>query len=255
MRAMFSSLFGFKQPLRGDLEGCAIPSRDGSRLEGALIKAMGQPKGVIIFCHPFMKYGYHYFIKSGHIDIMSRAGFEGVLFNFKGFGGSKIAGPSFYDDVLGALDFAHDRFPGMPVHILGSSFGGYHAVHALAQPGVQAQSAFLDSVPPRATNFFRKGPLGVAFRFLNKSPWGSLCGTTPLTDDLDQIKRTPLHFVYGDADKYYLEGERHEFSNRTPESRFTMLPGAGHLEAIKKDPARYEQILHDHFLGPISSAA
>src|SRR5207253_4363109 len=95
MRAMFRPVFGAPFPLREDLAPAAIASRDGSRLEGAVHDLGPGARGAVVLCHPFLKYGFHYFAKTGIVDLVTQLGFSSVLFNFKGFGRSELKGHPF----------------------------------------------------------------------------------------------------------------------------------------------------------------
>ena len=232
MSGMFRPVFGRTFPLREDLVPAEVPSHDGSRLEAAIGLAKGPAAGVVVLCHPFLKYGFHYFIKSGMVDLVTGFGCHAVLFNFKGFGKSELKGPAFYDDAIGAVAFARQRFPGLPVHLAGFSFGGYHGIHALARMDGEVKSAFFDSVPVDATNYF-KGPVKLAFRLLNAGPWGRLCGTEPILRDLAAIRRTPLHFLFGENDRYLSPAESAELKRIAPGARTCRIPHAGHLQTFK----------------------
>lgn len=245
LRPMFRSLLGFQQPLRDDLVACVVPSGDGSRLEGAWLEAKGEPRGVVVLCHPFLKYGLHYYVRNGLADALAGAGFHVVLFNFKGFGRSEFAGLAFHDDVLGAIAFARRRSPGLPVHVLGSSFGGFHAVHALARSDGAAQHAVIDSTPLRATDFFRAGPVARAFRVASGSAWGKRYGAGSILEDIPRIQRTSLHFIYGEADAICSAADRLELGRLIAPDQVTLLRGAGHLDGFKRDPERYERILRE----------
>lgn len=241
MRAMFGSVFGRAFPFRDDLTPVELFSADGSKLEAATAKAKGEARGVVVFCHPFLKYGCHYFERSGHLDFFTGIGFHGLLFNFKGFGKSELKGVSFFDDAIGAVALAKKLHPGLPVHLVGLSFGAYHGVHALARMDGEVHTALLDSVPPDAVNFFN-GPVALAFRMLNGSSFGRLCGTEPIFTDLAAIRRTSLHLVLGDADRYILEHERKALPSHVAGDRINWAKGVGHMEIFKKERGQYERL-------------
>src|SRR5450631_2295833 len=91
MRQVFRPYLGHVMEPSRKVESIALNSADGTPLEGALIEsATAAARGVIVFCHPLLKYGYHYFLRSGLAEWAAGEGFHGVLFNFKGIGRSGL---------------------------------------------------------------------------------------------------------------------------------------------------------------------
>lgn len=242
VRLMFRPLLGW----RGD--GAAVPgnpvnfpSMDGSRLDGVLLPApaMSQAKGTVILCHPFLKYGWRYFARSGLAGSLATAGYDVLMFDFKGFGRSELKGPTFADDVRGAAAYAAARTPERPLYLVGTSFGGYHAAHALAQ-GLDGKIAavVLDSVPPGVDRFFRTGAVGAAMRGLGRSRWRQETGTAPLAEAMTEVWRTPVLMLFGDRDRCLRPGDL-EAIRALPRARTVVFSGCGHLEAFKTHPRDY----------------
>src|SRR5947209_674623 len=177
LRRLFRPYLGHVMEPSGKVEPATLSSSDGTCLEGAILDAGASARGVVVLCHPLLRYGYHYFLRKGLAQWAAKAGFHAVLFNFQGIGRSALGGLCFADDVVGAFAWARSRFPHLPVHLLGLSFGGYHAAHALPRLDGAVASAALDSVPPRIGNFFRSGPLSWLMRALSRSPWAGATGT------------------------------------------------------------------------------
>jgi Serine aminopeptidase, S33 len=248
MRVMFRSVLGHSFPFRGDLEPVQFASNDGSRLEGAVAEATGASRGVVVLCHPVLKYGCHYFVKNGYVDVLKAMGLTTILFNFKGFGKSELKGPSFFDDVIGAVAYAKARFPSQRVSLLGVSFGGFHAIHALARIDGQVEIALFDSVPPDAANFF-KGAIRFVFRALNGCSLGRLCGTEPIFADLRALQGTSAHFIYGAADPFLGEIDRTALLSTVAPERVTWISNAGHIGIFKHDRNAYENFLKDRLFG------
>src|SRR5947209_6425500 len=157
LRRMFRPYLGHFMGRPRQAEAAILRSADGTALEGAVLAAAPGAQGVVVLCHPLLRYGYHYFLRGGLARWVAGAGFHAVLFNFQGIGRSALGGLCFADDVVGAVGWARERFPGLPVHLAGLSFGGYHAAHALPRLDGFVAGAALDSVPPRIGNVFRSG--------------------------------------------------------------------------------------------------
>ena len=108
------------------------------RIEGALDRADGEPRGIAVVCHPHPQGG-------GTMDnkvtvTVARAfvqlGWSVVRFNYRGVGASAGAwdeGRGEVDDALAAIDHARKLHPGLPLALGGFSFGGFVAAAAAAR--------------------------------------------------------------------------------------------------------------------------
>ena len=104
-----------------------IPASHG-RLEAMLKEPSGPPKGIALVCHPHPLGGGTMHNKvvfraaAGLVD----AGLVTLKFNFRGVGAStgvhnEVEGGK--EDVIDALDYLVETFPGNPVTLAGFSFG------------------------------------------------------------------------------------------------------------------------------------
>jgi len=185
MRVMFSAVHGWKKKVPVELEYIQVEGCDGSTLEGAIRQAdTSAPKGVVLLCHPFLKYGMHYFFKNGMDQSLTSHGFDVISFNFKGFGRSNIRGHAFYEDIFSATNYIKQRYPDLPIFLLGCSFGGFHLSHALARNSKDFTSVVLDSVPCSVSVYFKQGLLSLAMNWISKSKLGDHTGTTPIKGSL-----------------------------------------------------------------------
>lgn len=98
------------------------------RLEAILKEPKGEAKGVALVCHPHplgggtMHNKVVYRAAAGLVD----AGLNTLRFNFRGVGNSTGAhddGEGEKQDVLDALDYLTENYPGQPVTFAGFSFG------------------------------------------------------------------------------------------------------------------------------------
>jgi len=99
-------------------------------IEVALDEPAGEPRAVLVACHPHPQFGGT--LDNKVVQTIARAGLQcgwrAVRFNFRGVGaseGSWDQGRGEIDDAL-AVVAAH-RQPGLPLVLAGFSFGGYVA--------------------------------------------------------------------------------------------------------------------------------
>ena len=103
---------------------------DGNQLEANLREPKTSPRGAAIICHPHPLYG-------GTMDnrivyraakAAAAAGFAALRFNFRGVGrstGSYDQGLGEKEDVVGAIAWMQGRYPGLPLALIGYSFGAW----------------------------------------------------------------------------------------------------------------------------------
>lgn len=108
-----------------------IPGPSGP-LEARLDLPAGPPRAVAVCGHPHPLHGGTMHTKGLYQTAkgLTRVGVAALRFNFRGVGlsaGSFDAGPGERDDFRAALDFAEQRFPGLPLWAAGMSFGSWIA--------------------------------------------------------------------------------------------------------------------------------
>jgi pimeloyl-ACP methyl ester carboxylesterase len=227
-----------------DCETVSIPSADGSLLQGAIGRAAGAARGVVVFCHPWIEIGLRYFLDVGVAQAVRAEGLHTVLFNFKGVGQSEHGSGSLPDDVVGAVRFARQRYPGHPVHLFGVALGGYQAVLALPELDGSVDVALLDSVPiddaPFTSLVSRRG---------NDVLERSLVHVVP------RIRRSVLVFVhYAELASYSDPGV---LQQANPRICSISLSGLGHLAGFRAQRENYNRILRACFVrnfAPCSAA-
>ena len=247
MQLAFAPVFNWRDPEAHGAEAERIVGLDGSTLSLAVLRArtLAQPKGVVVLCHPFLKYGKSYFLRAGYPEWFSSAGYHVVAFDFKGFGASRPQGIRFADDVASVACWAQQHFPGeLPLHLLGASFGAFHGLHALALHPHGFASAVFDSMPARIDRFFSSGFTGVAMRRLGSSRWAARTGTQPVFEAAHSARHVPLLFMYGELDPFVTEQEQAHLRSLCPDAQVNVHPGCGHLGLMKS--------CHDAYLGDIT---
>jgi alpha/beta superfamily hydrolase len=113
-----------------------IRSRDGLTLEASIDEPPHVTAGVVL-CHPHPNFGgtMNAPLLSTLAEAMVAAGLAVVRFNFRGVGrseGQASGGESEVADALGAMDALGEAFGGVPLSIVGWSFGGAVAIRTAA---------------------------------------------------------------------------------------------------------------------------
>jgi alpha/beta superfamily hydrolase len=131
-----------------------IVSADGLRLESEFERAV-HPRSVLVVCHahPRMHGTMNSPLLLALRDAALEDGHSVLRFNFRGVGSSEGEfgdGLDEVEDAHGALAFAREQHPRLPVAILGWSFGGAVAIRAAAEDGdVAACVGIAPSVTPK----------------------------------------------------------------------------------------------------------
>ena len=135
-------------------EELGFVSADGLTIEGAL-DAPGEPKAVLVVCHPHPRMGgtMNAPLLLAVRDEMVTRGWAVLRFNFRGIGGSEGEPQLGVDEVAdaeGALALARKRFEGLPVALVGWSFGAAVAIRTLAKDhGVAAAVLIAPAIEER----------------------------------------------------------------------------------------------------------
>lgn len=244
MRIMFRPVFGWRDSAAADLLPFEVRGLDGSRLSAAWRETDPlSARGVVLLCHPFIKYGMRYFFRNGYPEWLGAAGYHVVAFDFKGFGASTLGGVSFADDVASMVRWARAQYPALPLHLFGVSFGGYHAVHAVAARtdlAASISSMLLDSVPASIGSFFHQGMVGAAMRWLSTSRWAAITGTRSIVDSLSAMPPVPRLFLHGERDPYISADEIARIAAACGSGSIELYPLCGHMELRKTHLDRYK---------------
>lgn len=164
----------------------------------------GAPQALAVVCHPHPLHGGTLHNKIVHqlARTFNRLGAVSVRFNFRGVGDSAGAydeGRGELQDLLAVVDWAAQRWPGLPLWLGGFSFGGFIAIQAAASLRPQR----LVTVAP-AVNYFPQD--------------------TRLVPPMDWL------LIQGDADDIVPLDRIQSFTaNIHPRPVLTVLDGAGHF--------------------------
>ncbi|HEX4983966.1 MAG TPA: hypothetical protein VFV63_19840 [Ilumatobacteraceae bacterium] len=104
------------------MEHVQLTTTDGQLLNGDLAAAEGDPLGAIVICHPHPLRGGNRFnsVVEAMFSAFPANGFHALRFDFRAEHGDGVAERL---DVVAALDDLAHRYPGVPLHSAGYSFG------------------------------------------------------------------------------------------------------------------------------------
>jgi alpha/beta superfamily hydrolase len=175
------------------------------RIEAILKQPDGPVKRVAIVCHPQPLFGgtMHNKVVYRIARAFHEAGFAALRFNFRGVGlseGIHDEGRGEEDDLLAAMAFAEQKFPGAEVSLSGFSFG----------------SAVMIRVACRDSSAAGLVAVGLP---VSKYEFGNLAGC-----------RVPKLFVQGSLDEYGpVDQLERVFSGLAEPKQLVVIEGAGHF--------------------------
>jgi alpha/beta superfamily hydrolase len=174
--------------------------------DGLLQPGAGIPlRAAVVFGHPHPQYGGTMHTKGAYqsAKALARIGCVVLRFNFRGCGksaGTFDEGRGEREDFAAALDFMHERYPGVPLWAGGMSFGSWIGLTAGAED-------------PRVTLL-----LGVAAP-VNKYDYSAVAAS-----------EKPKFFVHGEMDEICSIKEIREFYAKAAEPKeLVMIDSADHL--------------------------
>lgn len=165
VRAVFSrDRKGGPWPVPGTLrhEPAAFPGNTGARLVGRWFPH-DRPRGAVVLAHPDRRYAQHWFVRTGWVHFLHRAGFEVLTFDLAGYGESRGGATYYHEDVEAAARWAHREAGGLPLHLVGVSMGAFAAANA-APRLTFLDGLVLESPYPNFNAWYGKGPGLVAMR-------------------------------------------------------------------------------------------
>lgn len=213
-------------------ETVAVPRRNGSGSLAATWFPAERPRGAVLLLPPWLVWGRAYFHLRGRLQALRAAGYDVLTLDFPRFGGSGPVQGFFDRDVEDGLEFLRQRAGDLPLHVWGVSAGGSWAHLALSRVGGVSGAMFEDVSPHllewcwRMSSFWR--PCVLFFRTCFRSAYRFLdarrhAGAMPLG---------AVTYVSGERDRGVRPEDTRSLAEAA-EGRFRIVPGAGHLGAIK----------------------
>jgi alpha/beta superfamily hydrolase len=201
-----------------------VPTADGLELEARWTPAAGNPRGVVVFCHPHPLSGGS--MRSPLMQsvalYLGREGFHVLRFNFRGVGrsqGSWGGGQAEVADVAAAVAAAVEAHPELPLGIAGWSFGAVTSLRWQAESGSIDRYAGIAPVVER------------------------LPGGVPDPTALAPADRL---FIIGGRDQYATVGEIERYADAIG-AKVAILRGADHFFFFRHD--RVAELMAGHLTG------
>lgn len=229
--------YGTPADLGLNYEEITFPSRDGTRLTGWFVPAVGPAHGTVIHFHGNAQNMSAHF---GFVNWLPAAGFNLFVFDYRGYGTSagRPDRRGLYEDSLAALDYIRRRkdLDRDKLVVLGQSLGGAQAIAAVGGGnrsgirGVAIESTFFSY-----REIVRDKIGDIPLVSLLKTPLARLLVDDDLSpaDAVGKIAPIPLLLIYGTADPVipYAHGTRLFAMAREPK-QFWTIDGGDHTEAF-----------------------
>ncbi len=237
-----------------------FPNGQGDELEAWHVPAGGAeggPAGGTDGAAEFLFLAFHGYADSKEGMLAAAAALHGMdadvlLVDFYGSGGSSGTGTTVgireAGDVVAALAFARQRWPGARIVLLGQSMGGAAALRAVAVEGARPDGLVLDSVFARMVDTVgsRFGAMNLPARPLAALPvfWGGWWTDTDAGShdpaEYAQAVSCPTLILHGEQDaRTSTEQARAVLGGLRGKARFAEYPGARHGGVIRSDPDRW----------------
>lgn len=214
-------------------EAVRLPrTRGPGELAATWFPAISDPRGAVLFLHPWFEWGKDYFYRRGRLEAVRAAGYHALTVDLPGFGSS---GPrrGFLDlDVADALSGLAAQAGALPLFVWGVSAGGYWAHHVLAAAPGRARAAVFEDVSPHLIEWSRRSapwgrPAFALFERLFRQSYGFLDARRHAS----HLAIPTLH-VSGADDRGVRPADTVELA-RLAGGRHLVVPGAGHLGSIR----------------------
>jgi uncharacterized protein len=221
----------------------SIPSTTGANLSGLVAAAEGDPVGVLVLAHPMGKAAKGFWLRQGHAALFRRAGFHVLVFDFNGFGESEAVSFDYPSDALAAGRFAQERFPSLPVGLVGASFGAGWGLCSMARAGSPYRAAVLEGVFPSLPDFWRHYPVAYACLRASQLVWPTMeREMRPERHAASIVGHPDVILIQGESDPFTPpeHGERvlRAMSGRA-RAQLWVLPGIEHTFAYRDQREAY----------------
>ena len=220
-------------------EDVYFSSRDGTKLHGWFIPAVGENKGTILHVHGNAgKLGYHL----DAVAWLPREHYGVFMFDYRGYGLSDDKRPTphaLMEDTQAALAWLRQRPDVVPEKILvmGQSLGGNNTVAALALPGEDEKTGNVAGVLLDATF---ESYSAIASDHAPALGW-LLSDRFSANRHIRKLAPIPLLFLHGEQDTLIVwQHSQRLFDTALPPKQIRIVPGSGHLKALDHAEVRQE---------------
>jgi len=213
-----------------------VPQPDGNGVLHATWFPTSAPvRGAVLLVHPWLRHGQSYFHRYGRIPALRAAGYHALTFDLPGFGGSGRARGFWDRDIERMLAVLEHRAPGVPWHYWGVSSGGVWGHVLLARRDGFAGAMFEDVSPHLLEWSWHAQPagrlaylgyrtfLGAGYRFLD------------LRRHAPFLRARAVAHAVGERDPGIPVSDARTLAAAAG-SELLVVPGAGHLDAIRQAP-------------------
>lgn len=229
-------------------EEVTFRSKDGTRLSGWFIPAVGKPRGTVIHFHGNAQNMTAHF---GFVSWLPAQGFNLFVFDYRGYGKSdgRPGRKGVFEDSAAALEYVavrpdidHNR-----LLVLGQSLGGANAIAALgSRPISGVRAVAIDSAFASYRGIVRDTIATMPLLSFFRVPLSHLLIGDSHSPDavVARIAPTPLLIIHGTGDSVvpYSHGQRLFELAGEPKHLWT-IPGGEHTEAFADASSTYCQQL------------
>ncbi len=231
-------------------EPVEFASKDGTRLTGWFVPAVGQAKGTIVHCHGNAQNMTSHWLFA---EFLPRKQFNLFVFDYRGYGksGGSVDRAGTVEDTRAALDYVFGRedVDAERVALFGQSLGGAIATVAAAED-TRVKALFIESAfssyQSEAAHALRSNWLTYLLSWpLSRALIRS--GYDPI-DHIAAISPRPVLIIHGTEDPvvpYEMGRELHKAAGEPKELR--TVEGAGHTAAGTVRMAEYQQKVCEFF--------
>lgn len=233
-------------------EPVSFPSRDGVRLSGWFMPAVGRSRGTVIHFHGNAQNMSSHF---AFVSWLPAEGFNVFVFDYRGYGASegRPSRAGLYRDSWAAIDYVRSRedVDGKRLLVFGQSLGGAQAIGAVGggnRRGIRAvviESTFLsyrsivkDTITTMPFLSRIAHPLSFILSGNSYSP----------ADYVKAIAPVPLLLIHGTADQVIPYHHGAQLLERAGDPKtFWRVEGATHLDVFNAPNSPYRRRLVDFF--------
>ena len=235
-----------------DAEAWELQSAYGYILRGVMVKPP-QPRGVVVLCHGH-RHSWHGTIK--YWRIFRELGYVICAYNhrFHGDSGGENCSAGWFEarDLQQVITTLRDRFPDLPVGLLGESMGGAAVLQFMELgdpvdfiiadcPYSSMEAAYRHQLSMRLIPPLLHSPIiAVASWYIRIRAGFSIGDVSALRCSMTQD--TPVLLVHGDADSYIPMSMSEDICTsrrRLYPTELLVVPEARHADAWRRDPREY----------------